>query len=117
MTMLRNKCAILGIDPTPRGLAFVSFEDGGVQDWGTRMASSMDGMTAALDVLVDRCGANVIIIEHERAKNCRRKMRMRVALRQLAAHARKRGLQLVVVPREAVTSAWLARGMRTKYEM
>jgi hypothetical protein len=115
MMRLNNNRCILAIDPTPRGLAFVSFESGGVQDWGTRMAGSMEEMIAALDVLIERCGAEVLIIEDERAKNCRRKMRMRVVLRQLSAHARQRGVEAVAVSREAVTAAWLSRGMQTKY--
>jgi len=115
MMALGDRRCILGIDPTPRGLAFVSFEDGGVQDWGTRMAGSMEEMVKALDVLTGRCAAEVLVLEDERAPECRRRMRMRVALRRLAAHARKGGLEVVAVPREAVTSAWRVRGARTKY--
>ena len=115
MTMLRNKCAILGVDPTPRGLAFVSFEDGVVQDWGTRLANSPEDALRGLDVLLRLCGSEVLVVEDADAPGCIRRARIRLVLRQLVRHARTRGIETVTVPRESVYEAWRTRGATNKY--
>src|SRR5436305_11995142 len=115
MTTLRDKRAILGVDPTPRGLAFVSFEDGMVQDWGTRLASSPEDARRGLDMLLRLCGSEVLVVEDADATGCIRRARIRLVLRQLAAHARARGLDVVKVPRESVYATWRTRGATNKY--
>jgi hypothetical protein len=114
MTLADNRC-ILAIDPTPRGLAFVSFEDGAVQDWGTRMARDMEEALKALDALIDRCAPEVLVIEDATADGCLRRARMRALLRKIDDAGRKRGLEVLPISREAVNVACLTRGLRNKY--
>lgn len=115
MTLLRDKRSILGIDPTPRGLAFVSFEDGGVQDWGTRLFHDSENASHDLDVLLDLCGTDVLVLEDPDAPRTMRRARMRMLLRDLAKHARRRGMEVVLVLREAVTEKWQTKGAPHKY--
>jgi hypothetical protein len=115
MMTLSDKRAILGIDPTPRGLAFVSFEDGRVQDWGTRLTHNPENATADQDVLLDLCGTDVLVIEDPDAPGSIRRARIRMLLRQIAAHARRRGVEVILVPRVAVTAAWRMNGASQKY--
>lgn len=115
MMVLRDKQCILGVDPTPRGLAYVSFEDGGIQDWGTRIASDVAQAMRALDDLIDRCAVEVLVIEDVNARGCIRRARMRLLVRELQKHAEGRGVQVMVVSRDAVNAAWQARGALNKY--
>jgi hypothetical protein len=115
MMTLHDRRAILGIDPTPRGLAFVSFEDGRVQDWGTRLTHDPEDATADLDVLLGLCGTDVLVIEDPDAPGAIRRPRIKMLLRQIAAHARKHGVEVILVPREAVTAAWRIKGATQKY--
>jgi hypothetical protein len=115
--ILRSRQAILGVDPTPRGLAFVSFEDGTVQDWGTRLVDSAEDALRGLDVILLLCGSEVVVIEDVDAPGSVRRPRIRIILRQLADHARRRGIEVVTVPREAVYEAWSARGLTNKYSI
>jgi hypothetical protein len=115
MTALRDKRAILGVDPTPRGLAFVSFEDGEVRDWGTRLLHNPEDATADLNVLLNLCGTDVLVLEDPDAPGSIRRARIRMLLRQLANHARERGIEVILVPREAVTETWRTKGALHKY--
>lgn len=112
---LRDKRPILGVDPTPRGLAFVSFEDGIVQDWGTRLVRDISDATDGLDALFRQCGTEVLVIENSDAPGCIRRPRLRLLLRQLDHHAGRHGIEVVTVPRVAVNDAWCARGAMNKY--
>jgi hypothetical protein len=115
MMILRDRRAILGIDPTPRGLAFVSFEDGEIQDWGTRLADDAMDAVGGLDVLLKLCGSEVLVIEDADAPGCIRRPRIRLLLERLADHAQHRGIEVITVPRGAVYDAWRARGVLNKY--
>ena len=115
MTLLRDKRSILGLDPTTRGLAFVSFEDGEVQDWGTRLVHDSENVSADLDALLDLCGTDVLVLEDPDAPRTIRRARMRMLLRELSAQARRRGIEVVLVPRETVTNVWKAKGRPQKY--
>jgi hypothetical protein len=115
MKLLCDKRSILGIDPTPRGLAFVSFEDGQVQDWGTRLVHNPEDARADLGVLLNLCGTDVLVLEDPDAPGSARRARMRMLLRELAAHARGRGIEVVLVLRKAVTEAWVTKGQPHKY--
>ncbi|HEY2091297.1 MAG TPA: hypothetical protein VGJ81_05380 [Thermoanaerobaculia bacterium] len=115
MMALRDKRSILGVDPTPRGLAFVSFEEGEVRDWGTRLFHDPDDATPDLDVLLDLCGTDVLVLEDPQAPGSIRRARMRVLLLQLAAHAHRCGVEVILVPREAVAEAWRMKAAPHKY--
>ena len=112
MTLLRDPRPILGIDPTHDGVAFAFFEDGTLADWGT---SRDDGNELrVLDRLIDDYGAKVIVIEDGDAPKSERRPRMRKVLRDLAGHAKKRGLTVVEISRREVRDAWEKRGITRK---
>ena len=113
--ILSDNRPILGVDPTPRGLAFVSFEDGIVQDWGTRHVGHISDAIDGLDMLFRQCGTEVLVIEDADAPGCLRRPRLRLLLQQLGRHARLRRIEVVTVPRTAVTEAWRTRGAMNKY--
>jgi len=111
--LLRDRRAILGIDPTHDGVAFAFFEEGAIVDWGT---SRKDGSEPRiLDRLLDDYGAEVVVIEDGDAPKSERRARMRKLLRELAMHARARGLAVVTVRRRDVHDAWEKRGITRKY--
>jgi len=99
--------AVLGIDPTSRGLAFAFFEEGNLLDWGTRRVEGDD--LAALDRILALCPAEVIAIEDVHAKGCLRRARVKRLLAALAMHAKARGMEVRTVPRERVLRSWMAR--------
>jgi hypothetical protein len=113
MTRLADPRAILGIDPTSRGLAFAYFEGSRLLDWGTRRVLGDD--LAALDRILDLCPADVLVVEDVDAPGCARSARVRSVLRQIEQHARIRGLVVTSVSRAAVRAEWLTRGASNKF--
>lgn len=111
MTTISDHRSIVGIDPTPRGLAFVFFENGELLDWGTRRND--DGVE--LDRFLHRLKADVLVLEDPDAPRCERRPRVRHLLRQLKAHAESRGIAVVVVSRYAVRSDWTKQGKSRKH--
>lgn len=112
MTGLPDSRAILGIDPTPRGLAFAFFEGGEVRDWGTR--SCRNGL-AALDRILTLCPAEVVVMEDATAEDSQRRPRPKRLLRDLERSATRRRVEVVKVARQAVRQAWIAEGRSTKH--
>jgi hypothetical protein len=112
MTYLADRRAILGIDPTKRGLAFTFFEGGRLLDWGTRHTGSE---IRDVDVILDLCPADVLVLEDPDASGCERRPRMREALRRLSRTAETRGLEVVKVSRLDVRSEWSERGATRKH--
>jgi hypothetical protein len=113
MRSLADPRAILGIDPTKRGLAFVFFESGRLLDWGTRGA--MDNEIAVLEIILKLCPADVIVLEDPNAERCERRPKMRKALLRLARAAEVRGLVVVKVSRFEVRRGWSERGITRKH--
>src|SRR5438128_2241909 len=112
MTNISDERFIVGIDPTPRGLAFVFFENGELLDWGTRRSD--DGESRILDRLLD--GMNgVLVLEDPDAPRSERRPRMKQLLRQLRVHAESRGVEVRLVSRYAVRSEWAKRGRTRKH--
>jgi hypothetical protein len=112
---LRDSRPILAIDPTKRGLAFVFFEDGELIDWGTRECPRrIDAMLRLLDVLIDHCGPDVLVLEDGLADGCVRRARVREFLRWAARHAGRRDLVIAAVARREVREVWRKRGCTTK---
>lgn len=113
--ILRDRRSIVGVDPTPRGIAFVFFEGGELLDWGHMEGSADDAAQLALvDRLVDGCAADVLVLEDGMASGSKRKPRMQYVLRLIAAHAQKRRMQVAKVARSDVREAWADRGITTK---
>lgn len=115
MTRLADTRSIMGIDPTPRGLAFVAFERGALLDWGVRLAGSNAEALEVLDELLDRCATEVLVLEDADAPHCLRRARIRVLLRSIARRAQKRGIEVICLSRGAVRASWRGRGIRNKY--
>jgi hypothetical protein len=112
MKRLIDPRAILGIDPTKRGLAFVFFEGGRLIDWGIRHAGTdVDDFEAILKL----CPADMIVLEDTNAERSERRPRMRQALLRLARAAEARGLTVVKVSRFAVRQNWKERGVTRKH--
>jgi hypothetical protein len=112
---LSDRRAIVAIDPTTRGIAFISFEGGEVQDWGERLCARVGKCaSAAVDRLLETCQPQVLILEDADAPGCRRRPRLRAVLRALAKQARARGCTVVAIGREDVKRAWIARGVSNK---
>ncbi|HJP59862.1 MAG TPA: hypothetical protein VJ865_07675, partial [Gemmatimonadaceae bacterium] len=107
--------AIVAIDPTTRGIAFVFFENGEVMDWGERLQTHYERAELQMvDALIDSCAADVLVLEDPDADGSRRRARVRALLRALAKHARRRQVRVATVARAAVRRSWAARGMPNK---
>lgn len=113
MNRLRDERAILGIDPSSRGLAFSFFEAGRLLDWGLHRMST-DQLTA-VDELLDRYRPDVVILEEPDALRSERRSSMRRLLRRTSAHAASRGIAVVAVSRHEVRQVWAQRGVTSKY--
>jgi hypothetical protein len=113
MTRITDERSIVGIDPTPRGLAFVFFESGELLDWGTRR---LDGSElAVLERLLGTFKADVLVLENPDAGGSERRPRMTGLLRRLADDARSRGIAVLTVSRRDVREVYAKRGMTRKH--
>lgn len=113
MNRLRDERAILGIDPSSRGLAFSFFEAGRLLDWGLHRMSR-DQLTA-VDELLDRYRPDVVILEEPDALRSERRSVMRRLLRRTSTHAASRGIAVIPVSRHEVRQIWAKRGVTSKY--
>jgi hypothetical protein len=113
MRSLADPRAILGIDPTKRGLAFVFFEDGRLLDWGNRRGAGNE--IAAFEGILNLCPADVIVLEDPDADGSERRPRMRKFLHRLTRAAEARGLLVTKVSRLDVRRGWSARGVTRKH--
>jgi hypothetical protein len=112
---LRDGRSIVGIDPTPRGIAFVFFERGELLDWAHHEDDPEDAaQLALLDAILDGCAADVLVVEDPDAQGSKRKPRVSHLLRLFARHAKRRGIEVVRIARADVHEAWAARGLTTK---
>lgn len=115
---IRDERSIVGIDPTPRGLAYAFFERGELMDWGTLEDETEEAaQVALLDRILDGCAADVLVIEDPDDDRSKRKPRIAHLLRLFAKHARRRDVAVVKVARGLVREAWAARGLNTKEEV
>jgi len=113
MTQIADQRSIVSVDPGSRGLAFVFFEHGTLLDWGTRRRDGDE--LALLDQLLDRCNAEVLVLEDPDAARSERRPRIRRLLRLMARHAAERGITVQAVRRYEVRQAWAARGKTRKH--
>jgi hypothetical protein len=104
--------AILGIDPTSRGLAYVFFEDGKLLDWGTRRVHGDD--LGALRRILALCPAEILVIEDGNASGCLRRPRIKRVLVTLQKYAIAAGIEVRRVARQDVFRAWRTRGRPSK---
>jgi hypothetical protein len=111
---LRDRRSIVGVDPTPRGIAFVFFERGELLDWSHLEDDTEDAaQLALLDRILDGCAADVLIVNPD-AEGAKRKPRMAHLLRLFATHSKRRGIEVVRIARREVHDAWAARDLTTK---
>jgi hypothetical protein len=113
MRSLADSRAILGIDPSKRGLAFAYFEGGRLRDWGTRRVSESE--IAVFERILDLCPAELLVLEDPEASGCERRPQMRTMLARLARSARARGIGVVKVSRLEVRREWERRGITRKH--
>jgi hypothetical protein len=115
MTTINDNRAVLAIDPGPRGVAFVFFENGTLLDWGTRGRGRKD--LQVLDEMLDRFKADVLVLEDPDAFGCGRRPRWKHIIRRMAERGRARGAAVETVSRYAVRRAWAADGRTNKHQV
>lgn len=113
MTQIADERSIVSVDPGSRGFAFVFFERGTLLDWGTRRRDGDE--LALLDQLLDRCNAEVLVLEDPDAARSERRPRVRRLLRLMARHAAERDVIVRLVSRYEIRRAWGARGKTKKH--
>lgn len=113
MTRITNHRSILGIDPTPRGLAFAAFEGGELLDWGTRGRDRNE--LTLLDRLLAAFKTEVLVLEDPDARGSERRARMKVLLRRMAKHAQSQGVSVFKVSRRAVRETYARQGAKRKH--
>ena len=119
MKRINDPRAILAVDPAPFGLAYVFFEGGELRDWGRRFADRTDnGLLGSLSDLIQRFGADVLVIEDPAAPRNERRPRMRHILRKFRKTATDNGLEVIAISRWAVRTFWKKRhGFARKLEV
>ena len=115
MTRIKDNRAVLAIDPGPRGVAFVFFENGTLLDWGTRGRGRKE--LQVLDEMLDRFKADVLVLEDPDAFGCERRARWKQILRRMAERASARGVPVETVSRYAVRRARAADGKTNKHQV
>ena len=115
MTTIADNRAVLAIDPGPRGVAFVFFENGTLLDWGTRGRGRKE--LEVLDEMLDRFKADVLVLEDTDAFGCERRARWKHVVRRMAERARARGVAMETVSRYVVRRAWAADGRTNKHQV
>lgn len=106
---------MLAIDPGPRGVAFVFFENGTLLDWGTRGRDRNE--LAVLDAMLDSFRADVLVLEDPDALACERRVRWKHILRRMAERALARRVVVEKVSRHAVHRAWATLGKTNKHQV
>lgn len=118
MTIPYGQRSVVAIDPTPRGITYVFFENGELLDCSQRSTPPEErAILAAVDEILDGCAADVLVLEDPDVRSARRHPRMRHVLRVITTHVRKRGIPVVQVAREDVRRAWASKGITTKEAM
>lgn len=115
MTTIADNRALLAIDPGPRGVAFVFFENGTLLDWGTRGRGRKE--LQVLDEMLDRFKADVLVLEDPDAFGCERRARWKHIVRRMAERASSRGVPVETVSRYVVRRAWAAIGQTNKHQV
>jgi hypothetical protein len=115
MTIPYRQRSVVAIDPTPRGIAYVFFENGELMDCSQRSTTAEEStILAGVDEILDGCATDVLVIEDPDVSSTRRHPRMRHVLRLITTHVRKRGIPVVQVAREEVRASWALLGATTK---
>jgi hypothetical protein len=115
MTFPYRQRSVVAIDPTPKGIAYVFFENGELLDCSQRSTTADEQQILnAVNEIVDGCAADILVLEDPDVRTTRRHPRMKHMLRLVTSHVRKRGIPVVQVAREEVREVWAARGVTTK---
>ena len=108
---LADDRAILGIDPSQRGLAFVFFERGELIDWGTRHDRDHRATAAKL---LHEYSPEALVLEDANDHRCRRDPRLRSVLRSIASDAESKSVAVLPVSRDEMRREWTEHGVTTK---
>jgi hypothetical protein len=112
---IRDRRAIVAVDPSPRGLAYVFFERGELLDWGHRRCGrNQKQVLAFLAELLLGCAVDVLVIEAPDAPQARRSIRAQRLLEAMRKRALTAGVTVVPISRFEVRKAWAAKGLMTK---
>ncbi len=115
MTIPYGQRSVVAIDPTPKGIAYVFFENGELLDSAQRSTTAdEEEILAAVNEILNGCAADILVLEDPDVQSTRRHPRMKHVLRLITGHVRKRGIPVVQVAREEVRAAWTAQGVTTK---
>lgn len=114
MTLQLRERSLVALDPTPRGVAYVFFENSEYMDAGTRGAPEDADLLAVVNEILEGTAADVLVLESPDDPRCRRHARLRHVLRVIAKHARARGVPVLTVARHDVQEAWRKKGFTTK---
>jgi hypothetical protein len=115
MTIPYGQRSVVAIDPTPKGIAYVFFENGELLDCAQRSTTADEQeILFAVDEILNGCAADILVLEDPDVRSTRRHPRMKHVLRLVTSHVRRRGIPVVQVAREEVRVAWAAEGVRTK---
>ena len=118
MTIPYRQRSVVAIDPTPRGIAYVFFENGELLDCSQRSTAPEDrAIFAVVDEILDGCAADLLILEDPDVPGTRRHPRMRHVLREITTHVRKRGIPVIQVARDEVRASFALEGVTTKEAM
>lgn len=113
--ILRDRHAILAVDPTPRGIGYVFFDRGEMLDWGQRRCGrNARSVMAFVDEILRSRGVAVLVLEDPDAANARRGQRASRLLRAMTKRVTSSGLEVLVVSRSDVRMRWAANGLTTK---
>jgi len=116
MTISFHDRSVVAIDPTPKGIAYVFFENGELLDADQRGTSSDEReILAAVDEIPGRLRRRCPHPRKTRTLPRRAATRAwRHLLRLITSHVRRRNIPVLAVAREDVREAWAAKGVTTK---
>ncbi|MGH9459931.1 MAG: hypothetical protein ACRD1X_01845 [Vicinamibacteria bacterium] len=109
---------ILAIDPTPKGLGFVVFEERrGLIYWGVRNAREHSESLRLFRRLVDRYEPEIVVLGDYRAWDARRPARVRELMKRIARVAATRDIETRMISPAAQEAAFAEVGASTKQQV
>ena len=115
-----SSLAVLAVHPTSRGFGWVLFEGPTSPfDWGTVEVEDdkHDGSLERIGDLIKRYQPDVLALEAFDDKAAQRAGRIRLIAKDIVALGEGKGIEVAVLPRAAIRSAFAASGARTREEI
>lgn len=111
---------VLALYPSIQGLAFVLFESPmSVVDWGktTRLGPTKNEVCITfVKRVIERYAPEVIVLEHSRARDSKRSVRVKMLSRSIATIASVNGIEIVRFRPKDIRNAFQKLGATTKHE-